>query len=595
MSTEIRLNSPFGGNAPEASLPSLEEMSKKITRSTILIATVLALLSIWLGILAILLPYTRYQIRLETQAINTAVVAILSAPENISMAEVTREALSKLAGTRMELDLAPDLLAATDRDQLRKTLREQAVILSDQSHAITERRLIEAAILLAAAAVMMIFLMTRIRSLSAAQREIFSQARMVFSAFDRSTTRRASVELETGKQAWKETREIMQRSNAILRELDFNNDLLAILQSQGDLESTLRILFPMIGNYLPCERLAVAFVDQSGEVIAETAITTAVEPKIGPGYSMAISQTSLPAVAKECRVRIIGDLEQHHRMTGSETTRLIIEEGFGSSLTIPLTFGQRCVGFMFLNSRAKNAYQGFHIPVAERFGASLAGPIYHHYLVQLLLAESSKTFVKAMEHRDNETGDHINRMSLYSAAIARCLVGKPGYAEFLGPRQRRELLWYSPLHDIGKVGIPDAVLLKPGALDKEERRIVETHVEIGLSMIGSLDEALSRYLPRPPFTTAVDIVGGHHERWDGTGYPFGKKGTEIPVTARIVAAADILDALTSKRPYKEAWSFDKAFSHLAGLAGTHLDPAVSAALLECRTELEAISVKYSES
>lgn len=551
-------------------------------------------MSVWLVVLAILLPFSRHQSRLETQAINAAVSTILSAPDDLEIAVIIREALAKLDGTRMETVLTPALVSATDRDELRTILRDGAIRLSNESYAITERRLIEAAILIALAAGIMIFLITRVSSIFGAHRKIFNQLHLVLGAFDRSTTKRTTVRLDEEGEAWLETRAIIHRSNEILQELDFDHDLLSILQSQTDLESTLRILFPMIGHYLPCERLAVAFVDQFGEVVAETAVTTAAEPRIGPGFFMPISKTSLSDVLKEGRVRIIGDLEKHYQATGSETTLLILEEGFGSSLTIPLTFGQRCVGFLFLNARAKDAYQGSQIPVAERFGASLSGPIYHHYLVQLLLAESSKTFVKAMEHRDNETGQHLNRISLYSAAVARRLIGKPGYSEFLGPRERRDLLWYSPLHDLGKVGIPDAVLLKPGPLEKEERRVMETHVEIGLRIIGSLDESLSRYLPRPPFSTALDIVGCHHERWDGTGYPLGRKGTEIPVSARIVAVADILDALTTKRPYKDAWSFDDAFRHMAGIAGSHLDPTVFAALKECRAELEAISAEYSE-
>lgn len=583
-----------GNKTGELTLPSLEKTSLKVIRSTIIIASLLILLSVWLGVLAILLPYSWHQGSLETQAINAAVVSILSAPEEQELAVVAQKAVSILEGTRISNDVAWALLSATNRDELRTVLRNRARFVSAESHSTMEKRLIEAAVLITFAAGMMLFLIMRVVPLSKALRNIFNQLHVVFSAFDRSTTKRTSARQDEVKEIWLETREFVRRSNTILNELEFHNDLLLILQSQEDLESTLRILFPMIGHYLPCERLAVAFVDQSGDVIAETAVTTAVEVKLGPGYSLPILKTSLTDVAKNGRVRIIGDLESHFKATGSESTLLILEEGYGSSLTIPLTFGQRCVGFLFLNARAKDAYQGFHIPVAERFGASLAGPIYHHYLVQLLLAESSKTFVKAMEHRDNETGDHLNRMSLYSAAIAKRLIGKPGYDEFLGPRARRELLWYSPLHDLGKVGIPDAVLLKPGPLDKEERRIIETHVVIGLNIIGSLDESLSRYLPRHPFSTALDIVGGHHERWDGAGYPYGKKGTEIPVSARIVAAADIFDALTTKRPYKEAWSFDKAYSHLEGLAGTHLDPAVFAAIAECRPEIESIAQKYHE-
>jgi putative two-component system response regulator len=150
------------------------------------------------------------------------------------------------------------------------------------------------------------------------------------------------------------------------------------------------------------------------------------------------------------------------------------------------------------------------------------------------------------------------------------------------------------MDNIGKVGIPDSILLKPGPLTPDERTIMETHVEKGSQIISSLNEALSRYLPRPPFSTAIAIIEGHHERWDGKGYPRGVKGESIPIEARIVAAADILDALTTKRPYKEAWSFEEAYRHMAGLSGTHLDSGVYEALVECRAEIERIAVEYRE-
>lgn len=574
-------------------IQSIAESTRRTSRVSAVLALILALISASLGVFAILLPVSRENSRRESQVINTAVVEVLTAPPNADMARIIQATLSSLEGTRLSDELMHRIAGAPDRDTLRIILRNYATALSDDSSRSTEQRVIAAGILIAISALMLILLSIRIGALSIIQEQAFDRIKVTLSAINRAASRRGIKTLENDE-SWLETSAIVDRSNEIIQEIEFDRDLLAVLEGQSDLESTIHALYPILARYLPCERLAVAFVDQFGDVVAEAAFTTAAQLRIGPGFSMAIDDTSLGMVARERRVRIINDLETHAGARDSRPTSLILEEGFRSSLTVPLVFGERCVGFLFLNARSRDAYQGTHIPVAERFGSSLAGAIYHHYLVQLLLAESSKAFVKSMEHRDNETGQHLNRISLYSTVLARCLADKPDYREALGPRTRREILWYSPLHDIGKVGIPDAILLKPGPLTPDERKLMETHIEKGSQIIGSLNEALSRYLPRPPFSTAMAIIEGHHERWDGSGYPRGVKGESIPIEARIVATADILDALTTKRPYKEAWSFEDTYRHMATLSGTHLDPAVHAALVECRAEIEHIAVEYRE-
>lgn len=162
----------------------------------------------------------------------------------------------------------------------------------------------------------------------------------------------------------------------------------------------------------------------------------------------------------------------------------------------------------------------------------------------------------AAEYRDNETGLHIVRMSKYSALLAR--------AAGLDEKQQELILNASPMHDIGKLGIPDRVLLKPGRLDDEEWAVMRTHAEIGARI---LDDHPSTLLQM-----AARIARCHHERWDGRGYPAGLSGEDIPLEARIVAVADVFDALTSKRPYKEAWTVEAAIDELRRVAGSHLDP-----------------------
>ncbi len=167
----------------------------------------------------------------------------------------------------------------------------------------------------------------------------------------------------------------------------------------------------------------------------------------------------------------------------------------------------------------------------------------------------------AVEYRDSDTGDHTWRVARYSQIIAEELG--------LAPDVCRSLYLAAPLHDVGKVGVPDSILLKPGRLDPDEFTVVQTHTTIGQRILGGSASELIRL--------AAEIAEAHHERWDGDGYPNGLAGTAIPLAARIVAVADVFDALTTQRPYKAAMSFEAALDSLRAESGRHFDPACVAA------------------
>jgi putative two-component system response regulator len=165
---------------------------------------------------------------------------------------------------------------------------------------------------------------------------------------------------------------------------------------------------------------------------------------------------------------------------------------------------------------------------------------------------------RAAEYKDNETGMHVLRMSKICYLI--------GQAYGLDPRELHLLETASPMHDIGKIGIPDHILGKPGRLDVKERAIIEQHAKIGSNIIGPQTSELLRM--------ATIIADQHHEKWDGTGYPLGLRGEEIHLFPRIVAVADVFDALTSRRPYKEAWNFEDAVELIQQERGRHFDAEV---------------------
>ncbi len=186
------------------------------------------------------------------------------------------------------------------------------------------------------------------------------------------------------------------------------------------------------------------------------------------------------------------------------------------------------------------------------------------------------SLAKLAESRDTETGDHLERVRSYTRAIATDLRKHGPYRNFITDGFVEALYRSSPLHDIGKVGIPDSILLKPGKLSKEEFDIMKTHTQIGGDTLRAADrEAGGDFF----LSMGRDIAYHHHEKWDGGGYPYGKKGEDIPLPARITAVSDVYDALSSKRPYKDAFSHEKSRGIILEGRGSHFDPAMVDAFL----------------
>jgi putative two-component system response regulator len=179
----------------------------------------------------------------------------------------------------------------------------------------------------------------------------------------------------------------------------------------------------------------------------------------------------------------------------------------------------------------------------------------------------------AVEYRDNDTGEHTLRVARYSRVIAEQL-GLPA-------RLCRDIYLAAPLHDVGKVAIPDNILLKPGKLTDQEMAVIRTHAAIGEKILADSSCELIQL--------GAQIAAGHHERWDGAGYPNGLRADEIPVAARVVAVADVFDALTTRRPYKEPMPLDVARNYLVENQGRQFDPACVEAFLSRWDEVVAIA------
>ncbi len=185
---------------------------------------------------------------------------------------------------------------------------------------------------------------------------------------------------------------------------------------------------------------------------------------------------------------------------------------------------------------------------------------------------------KAAEYRDNETGMHILRISHFACTIAKAI----GFSD----EQADELLHAAPMHDVGKIGIPDAILLKPGKLTAEEWEVMRQHPAIGARIIGEHKSSLLQL--------AATIALCHHEKWDGSGYPNGLAGEDIPLEARIVSLVDVFDALTSVRPYKKAWPIEEALEFIRDQSGSHFDPMLVDVFINCLPEILRIRDRWAD-
>lgn len=200
------------------------------------------------------------------------------------------------------------------------------------------------------------------------------------------------------------------------------------------------------------------------------------------------------------------------------------------------------------------------------------------YEIQAREHETLLRLAKAGEYRDEGTGNHVLRIAHYSKLLAEALR--------LPERVCEDIELAAPMHDIGKVGIPDSILLKEGPLDEREMDIMKEHPAIGYEI---LKDSPSRYI-----TLGAEIALSHHEKYDGSGYPNGLEGENIPLAGRIVAVADVYDALTTRRPYKEAWPVDDAVDYIRNASGTHLDPQVVEAFLNNLEEVINIQSRLSD-
>jgi HD-GYP domain-containing protein (c-di-GMP phosphodiesterase class II) len=333
------------------------------------------------------------------------------------------------------------------------------------------------------------------------------------------------------------------------------------------------------------DRIGVSFYDQKSDLLRTyTHGDSGCLVAAGAALKLAAAPL-LQEIAREGTPRVLD--EQAGRGNAVPALWLLSGE-MRSALAVPIYFNRSFLGFVYLAS-ATGSLPASAVSSLALFGQMASSAVIGETVPVRTMNAALRTLLNMTRHKDEETASHLDRMSHYSHIIASALADECGFDDSFVEAMRM----FSPMHDIGKITIPDHILLKPGKLSPDEFEIVKTHTtkgrEIIDAMVADFEFGNLRHID-----TLRNIVEFHHEALDGSGYPNRLRGDAIPMEARIVAVADIFDALTSSRPYKQRWNNQDAFETLRRLAGRTLDRRCVLALMENIPEVEQVQTRFAE-
>lgn len=369
---------------------------------------------------------------------------------------------------------------------------------------------------------------------------------------------------------------INDEKNRYFEQLNHINEIVSMLNSGKSTEDIFNMLNINLRKIIPFNRLALASIDKEMNTFSAKLVSSDRDIILGANESFSLSESSLQNVISDKKYFYIPDIEEYlvsHPQ--SKASGLLLQEGMNSSLVMPLLVNNQIRGFLIFASVLKDAFNDEHIDFLESIVGQIALSVQRGELIYEIeqhtknlermvelrsrqIVKTQKTTIYALsrlaETRDPETGEHLDRMRNYCVLIAQIYKYVGNHKEITN-QFLRDLYDSSILHDIGKVGIPDGILLKEGFLTEHEFDVIKSHTTIGYN---ALRTATSELGEDSFLKMAMDVTLYHHERWDGKGYPKGLSKEDIPISARIVSIADVYDALTTKRPYKEGFSHEKS-------------------------------------
>ncbi len=368
-----------------------------------------------------------------------------------------------------------------------------------------------------------------------------------------------------------------------------HSDVLYEITQKSSLQDKLRATHTSLNETFSfIVRISIAIYDPDTKVLKTYLDSSGDESPLDHYQTELENAPALKHILDIGKPRVINDLNIYS--DGKHThTQKIQHQGYAASYTMPIYHEGIFMGFLFFNSDQKDVFNESVLRQLDIYGHMIALLVINELTSLRTLTAAIKTTGNLSHIRDPETGSHLDRMSRFSRIIANALAEKYD----LDDSYIEHVFMFAPLHDIGKIGIPDDILLKPGPLDDDEWKIMKTHSTLGRKMI---DDLLDNFglVNFDHVDVLKNIAEYHHEAMNGKGYPVGMKGDAIPLEARIVAVADVFDALTSERSYKKAWSNEKAIAMLMELAGETLDKDCVDALIANIDKIEEIQGQFLE-
>lgn len=368
-----------------------------------------------------------------------------------------------------------------------------------------------------------------------------------------------------------------------------HTDLLERLNDLSSITEKVEYLHGIIKRrYSFVDRISIVIYDADTDMLKTLAHSTENGNSL-PLYQAKLKDvTSLQAIVQAHTPRVINDLsifdDSEH-----EHAKRIREHGLQASYTVPIFHDKEFVGFTFFNSRSRDIFEEENLSYLDMTSHLIAFLVNTEIKGIETMHGALRTAVQFTHHRDSETGAHLQRMAHFVRIISREVARKASLCD----EYVENMFWFAPLHDVGKIAIPDAILLKRGTLTKREFEVMKTHSTLGGEIIDNIIKNFD-FGHVKGMRQLHNIVMYHHENIDGSGYPEGLKGDDIPLEARIVAVADVFDALTSVRPYKGSWDNEDAIAELRRLGSWKLDAELIEALIEHMEEVIEIQQLFQD-
>jgi HD-GYP domain-containing protein (c-di-GMP phosphodiesterase class II) len=371
-------------------------------------------------------------------------------------------------------------------------------------------------------------------------------------------------------------------------------DILVKLDSQPDhsLSQQLQAIHQLLADKLPrLARIAVAIYHDGADTVHTLAHSSVGDNPL-PHYAASLAAVpSLRAIKDSGQARVLNDLPAELMLDPAHPARhsqRLLEQGYRSSYTIPIYHHDEFIGFIFFNARETGFFDDDTLPILGFAAKVIATSVVQEVDATRILTGTLIALGEITRFRDPETGGHLKRMARFANLIA----SRIGDARKLPDEFAESVYRYAPLHDVGKLATPDAVLLKPGRLTDAEWAIMREHPQRGVNIVETILRSAATPLPQVELLT--NIIHYHHEAWDGSGYPEGLVGERIPLEARIVTVADVFDALTTRRPYKEPWSNQATLAWMQERAGSLFDPTCIDVLAAEMDSFAAIQQQFPE-